>query len=331
MTYIGGVGDLRRPDHRRHAGDLSAGHAERHHRCLAALLRPAVHRHGDVRARRHRRPVWRASGPLRRGPVAPARCPSTRWRCCPGWSRSPALSMVIEMTYQLTVHAPRRPGDGLPRCALRTQRAAALAGAAALCLPAARGCSCARRGLPGTPMARRWRRHGRGGWRRDDASPALAARTGWRCARASARRRSSAASTSLSAASAIAIIGPNGAGKSTLFNLISGRFRPSAADPSARRATSPACAPQRINRRGLSRSFQITNIFPGCQRVRESALRGLLWAWATDIRSGASSPRLRDVQRAHRGDTGRDQPADRRRDAWRVCSPTPSSGRWRSA
>jgi ABC-type hemin transport system ATPase subunit len=44
------------------------------------------------------------------------------------------------------------------------------------------------------------------------------------CARASARRRSSAAWTSDRPGERHAIIGPNGAGKSTLFNLITGRF-----------------------------------------------------------------------------------------------------------
>ena len=58
-----------------------------------------------------------------------------------------------------------------------------------------------------------------------------------------------------------AIIGPNGAGKSTLYNLISGRFPPSAGrihlydtDITDKKAFD-------INRLGLTRSFQVTNIF----------------------------------------------------------------------
>ena len=58
-----------------------------------------------------------------------------------------------------------------------------------------------------------------------------------------------------------AIIGPNGAGKSTLYNLISGRFPPSAGrihlydtDITGKKAFD-------INRLGLTRSFQVTNIF----------------------------------------------------------------------
>ncbi len=58
-----------------------------------------------------------------------------------------------------------------------------------------------------------------------------------------------------------AIIGPNGAGKSTLFNLISGLFPPSAGRVLLRGRTISGLPPHRINRLGLSRSFQITNIF----------------------------------------------------------------------
>ncbi len=57
------------------------------------------------------------------------------------------------------------------------------------------------------------------------------------------------------------IIGPNGAGKSTLFNLISGLFPPSAGRVLLRGRTISGLPPHRINRLGLSRSFQITNIF----------------------------------------------------------------------
>ena len=60
----------------------------------------------------------------------------------------------------------------------------------------------------------------------------------------------------------VAIIGPNGAGKSTLFNLISGRFAPTSGDVILNGQRINGMAPYEINRRGLSRSFQITNIFP---------------------------------------------------------------------
>jgi len=58
-----------------------------------------------------------------------------------------------------------------------------------------------------------------------------------------------------------AIIGPNGAGKSTLFNLISGRFAPSGGAIALNGVDITGRKPYQINRLGLSRSFQITNLF----------------------------------------------------------------------
>lgn len=59
-----------------------------------------------------------------------------------------------------------------------------------------------------------------------------------------------------------ALIGPNGAGKSTLFNLISGRIPPSGGMVFLNNARISGQSPAKINRLGLSRSFQISNIFP---------------------------------------------------------------------
>ena len=58
-----------------------------------------------------------------------------------------------------------------------------------------------------------------------------------------------------------AVIGPNGAGKSTLFGLISGSLAPSGGVIALNGRPIQGLAPETINRRGLSRSFQITNIF----------------------------------------------------------------------
>ena len=60
----------------------------------------------------------------------------------------------------------------------------------------------------------------------------------------------------------VAVIGPNGAGKSTLFNLISGRFEPTSGQVLLHGQRIDGRKPFEINRLGLSRSFQITNIFP---------------------------------------------------------------------
>ena len=75
-----------RPDHRRDPRQLAAGHAQRHHRDLAALFRPAVRRHGRVRAVRNF------------GPVDDARAALARARAVAGGAR-------------LSVGARRRPRD----------------------------------------------------------------------------------------------------------------------------------------------------------------------------------------------------------------------------
>ncbi|MBK0328459.1 ABC transporter ATP-binding protein [Rhodobacteraceae bacterium F11138] len=74
-----------------------------------------------------------------------------------------------------------------------------------------------------------------------------------------------------------AVIGPNGAGKSTLFNLITGRFPPTGGKVSLHGKDLSGLAPFQINRLGLSRSFQITNIFPKMS-VFENVRCSLLWA-----------------------------------------------------
>ncbi len=74
-----------------------------------------------------------------------------------------------------------------------------------------------------------------------------------------------------------AIIGPNGAGKSTLFNLISGRFAPTSGTIRLHGEDIAGVAPHRINRRGLARSFQVTNIFARLT-VFENLRCSVLWS-----------------------------------------------------
>ena len=73
-----------------------------------------------------------------------------------------------------------------------------------------------------------------------------------------------------------ALIGPNGAGKSTLFNLISGRFPLTSGQIQLKGKDITNQEPQSINRLGLSRSFQITNIFPKLS-VFENLRCAVLW------------------------------------------------------
>jgi len=58
-----------------------------------------------------------------------------------------------------------------------------------------------------------------------------------------------------------AIIGPNGAGKSTLFNLITGKYHPSRGRIFLKGEAITGANPFKLNRMGMARSFQITNIF----------------------------------------------------------------------
>jgi branched-chain amino acid transport system ATP-binding protein len=74
-----------------------------------------------------------------------------------------------------------------------------------------------------------------------------------------------------------AIIGPNGAGKSTTFHLVSGRIPVSSGRITLKGEDVTGLAPFQINRRGLSRSFQVTNIFPRLS-VFENIRCGVLWA-----------------------------------------------------
>jgi branched-chain amino acid transport system ATP-binding protein len=73
------------------------------------------------------------------------------------------------------------------------------------------------------------------------------------------------------------IIGPNGAGKSTLFNLISGRFEVSTGRLSLNGRDITGRKPYEINRLGLSRSFQITNLFHRLS-VFENLRCSVLWS-----------------------------------------------------
>ena len=59
------------------------------------------------------------------------------------------------------------------------------------------------------------------------------------------------------------VIGPNGAGKSTLFNVIAGLHVPTSGRVVFGGGEITGLAPEVINRRGLAKTFQITNIFPG--------------------------------------------------------------------
>ncbi len=85
------------------------------------------------------------------------------------------------------------------------------------------------------------------------------------------------ASLSVSAGERVAVIGPNGAGKSTLFNLISGRFGASSGEILLKGRSINGLAPYQINRLGLARSFQVSNLFARLS-VFENLRCAVLWS-----------------------------------------------------
>jgi branched-chain amino acid transport system ATP-binding protein len=90
----------------------------------------------------------------------------------------------------------------------------------------------------------------------------------------------------------IAIIGPNGAGKSTLFNLISGRFGSTSGEIRLNGQRIDGLPPYEINRRGLSRSFQVSNLFTRlsvfenlrCAALWSLGYRYAFWKFLADLK-----------------------------------------------
>lgn len=91
-----------------------------------------------------------------------------------------------------------------------------------------------------------------------------------------------------------AVIGPNGAGKSTLFNLVSGLIKPDTGSIALKGNDITGIGPWLINRRGLSRSFQITNIFHRMS-VWENVRAGALWSAGECYAFWRSADNVREV------------------------------------
>ena len=82
------------------------------------------------------------------------------------------------------------------------------------------------------------------------------------------------------------VIGPNGAGKTTLFRLLTGILRPTHGTVMFDGQDITGLRPHAVTRRGLTQSFQITNVFPRLS-VAESVQIAILarqrrsWDFAT--------------------------------------------------
>ena len=99
-------------------------------------------------------------------------------------------------------------------------------------------------------------------------------------------------SLAVQAGERVAIIGPNGAGKSTLFNLISGRFGITSGEILLGGQSIAGLKPFEINRRGLARSFQVSNLFTRlsvfenirCAVLWSMGYRYAFWKFLADLR-----------------------------------------------
>ncbi|MGA8000350.1 MAG: ATP-binding cassette domain-containing protein, partial [Pseudolabrys sp.] len=60
----------------------------------------------------------------------------------------------------------------------------------------------------------------------------------------------------------LGIIGPNGSGKSTLFNCVLGQLQPSAGEVRIDDKLTTGMRPCDLNRLGVSRTFQLLQVFP---------------------------------------------------------------------
>jgi branched-chain amino acid transport system ATP-binding protein len=92
-----------------------------------------------------------------------------------------------------------------------------------------------------------------------------------------------------------ALIGPNGAGKSTIFNLITGKYPVTRGRIRLKAEDVTGLRPYEINRRGVSRSFQVTNIFPWLS-VFENVRCSVLWSLGYGYSFWRFVHRARDVQ-----------------------------------
>jgi branched-chain amino acid transport system ATP-binding protein len=119
-------------------------------------------------------------------------------------------------------------------------------------------------------------------------------------------------SLAVNAGERVAIIGPNGAGKSTLFNLISGRFGLTSGEIKLNGERIDGLKPYEVSRRGLARSFQVSNLFVRlsvfenirCAVLWSLGYRYAFWKFLADLTD--ANDRAEEVLRMIRLDRRRD-------------------------
>ena len=93
----------------------------------------------------------------------------------------------------------------------------------------------------------------------------------------------------------LGIIGPNGSGKSTLFNCVLGQLRPSAGEVLVDGRTVTGLRPCDLNRMGVSRTFQLLQVFPELS-VRDNLVlagqehQGTMWSRLVGARDAGLGP-----------------------------------------
>src|SRR6202140_1334083 len=271
-----------RADHRRGAHHRPSGCGGLGDARVALLLRPLLPRHGAVRARRHREHPGRAQARLPGRPAAaarafvPARVVAGR---APGLRDHRARRDGLRAGQRAraghdAAQAPRRSagrGDEALVDRRRDHRRARplltdhrLERDRAQVAGRARGAAAARRAAPGRPVT-------------TVTAPTPALRLTGVCKSFGRSSILKDVNLPVAAGERHAIIGPNGAGKATLFNLASARFPLSSGRVELKGEDVSGLPPLEINRRGLSRSFQITNIFPNLT-VFDNVRCGVLWS-----------------------------------------------------
>lgn len=74
----------------------------------------------------------------------------------------------------------------------------------------------------------------------------------------------------------VGLIGPNGSGKSTTLNLISGALKPTSGTISLHGSTISGLRPEKITRKGISRTFQLVRLLPSMS-VEENVIAGAVF------------------------------------------------------